>query len=58
MHFALEEAYGYFEDAVSVAPKLCEEAEELAAAQFEPTAEAAESAAPEAEEAEKDQSAS
>lgn len=29
MHFALEEAYGYFEDAVSVAPRLCYEAQEL-----------------------------
>lgn len=29
MHFALEEAYGYFEDAVSVAPRLCFEAQEL-----------------------------
>lgn len=29
MHFALEEAYGYFEDAVSVAPWLCCAAEEL-----------------------------
>ena len=29
MHFALEEAYGYFEDAVSVAPRLSEEADRL-----------------------------
>lgn len=29
MHFALEEAYGYFEDAVSVAPRLSREANEL-----------------------------
>jgi hypothetical protein len=29
MHFALEEAYGYFEDAVSVAPRLCYQAEQL-----------------------------
>lgn len=29
MHFALEEAYGYFDDAVSVAPRLCCEAETL-----------------------------
>jgi len=28
-HFALEEAYGYFEDAISVAPRLAEEAESL-----------------------------
>lgn len=31
LHFALEEAYGYFEDPVSVAPRLCEEAEALRA---------------------------
>jgi hypothetical protein len=29
MHFALEEAYGYFEDAVTVAPHLCRRAERL-----------------------------
>ena len=31
MHFALEEAYGYFDDPVSVAPRLCEQAERLRA---------------------------
>jgi hypothetical protein len=31
MHFALEEAYGYFEDAVTVAPHLCRRAERLRA---------------------------
>jgi hypothetical protein len=36
LHFALEEAYGYFEDAVEVAPELCHRAESLRAehAQF------------------------
>jgi hypothetical protein len=29
MHFALEEAYGYFDDAVSVAPRLCYQAHQL-----------------------------
>ena len=29
LHFALEEAYGYFDDPLSVAPRLCEEAEAL-----------------------------
>ena len=29
MHFALEEAYGYFEDAVAVAPRLSEKADYL-----------------------------
>ena len=29
MHFALEEAYGYFDDALSVAPRLCRKAEQL-----------------------------
>lgn len=29
MHFALEEAYGYFDDAVSAAPRLSAEAKEL-----------------------------
>ena len=29
MHFALEEAYGYFQDALSAAPRLSEEAETL-----------------------------
>jgi hypothetical protein len=29
MHFALEEAFGYFEDAVSQAPQLCERAQVL-----------------------------
>jgi len=28
-HFTLEESYGYFEDPVSVAPRLCEAAEDL-----------------------------
>jgi hypothetical protein len=31
MHFALEEAYGYFEDPIEVAPRLCEQAERLRA---------------------------
>ena len=30
-HFALEEAFGYFEDPVAVAPRLCERVEELRA---------------------------
>jgi hypothetical protein len=29
LHFALEEAYGYFEDPVHVAPRLCRQAEHL-----------------------------
>jgi iron-sulfur cluster repair protein YtfE (RIC family) len=29
LHFALEEAYGYFDDPVDVAPQLCERAEAL-----------------------------
>lgn len=29
LHFALEEAYGYFDDPVDVAPQLCERAESL-----------------------------
>ncbi len=29
LHFALEEAYGYFEDPVNVAPRLCRQAEQL-----------------------------
>lgn len=29
LHFALEEAYGYFEDPIHVAPRLCEEALDL-----------------------------
>lgn len=29
MHFSLEEAFGYFDDAVDVAPRLCEQAESL-----------------------------
>lgn len=29
LHFALEEAYGYFEDPVDVAPQLCRQAEAL-----------------------------
>lgn len=31
MHFSLEEAYGYFEDAVQQAPRLCDKAERLQA---------------------------
>ncbi|MBP86738.1 MAG: hypothetical protein CMJ64_08485 [Planctomycetaceae bacterium] len=31
LHFALEEAYGYFDDPVEVAPRLCEQAERLRA---------------------------
>jgi hypothetical protein len=31
MHFSLEEAYGYFEDAIDVAPHLCRRAEALRA---------------------------
>jgi hypothetical protein len=31
MHFSLEEAYGYFEDAISLAPRLCRRAENLRA---------------------------
>jgi hypothetical protein len=31
MHFSLEEAYGYFEDAISMAPHLCRQAEQLRA---------------------------
>jgi hypothetical protein len=29
LHFTLEEAYGYFEDAVNIAPQLCDQAELL-----------------------------
>ena len=29
LHFTLEEAYGYFEDAIDAAPRLCEQAETL-----------------------------
>lgn len=29
LHFALEEAYGYFEDPIDVAPRLCEQAASL-----------------------------
>ncbi len=35
MHFSLEEAYGYFEDAVTVAPHLSKRAEALRAQHFE-----------------------
>ena len=35
MHFSLEEAYGYFEDAISVAPHLSKRAEALRAQHFE-----------------------
>jgi hypothetical protein len=35
MHFSLEEAFGYFEDAVSVAPHLSKRAENLRAQHFE-----------------------
>ena len=31
LHFALEEAYGYFDDPVYVAPRLCQQAERLRA---------------------------
>ena len=31
LHFALEEAYGYFDDPIEVAPRLCEQAERLRA---------------------------
>ena len=31
LHFALEEAYGYFDDPVAVAPRLCEAADSLRA---------------------------
>jgi hypothetical protein len=31
MHFALEEAFGYFDDPVSVAPRLCQRADQLRA---------------------------
>jgi iron-sulfur cluster repair protein YtfE (RIC family) len=31
MHFALEEAFGYFDDPIDVAPRLCEQAERLRA---------------------------
>jgi hypothetical protein len=31
MHFSLEEAYGYFDDALTVAPRLCRKAERLRA---------------------------
>lgn len=29
LHFSLEEAYGYFQDPVDVAPRLCQQAEQL-----------------------------
>jgi hypothetical protein len=35
MHFSLEEAYGYFEDAISVAPHLSKRAEALRSQHFE-----------------------
>lgn len=35
MHFSLEEAYGYFEDAISVAPHLSRRAESLRAQHFQ-----------------------
>lgn len=35
LHFALEEAYGYFEDPIEVAPRLCREANELRAEHHE-----------------------
>lgn len=35
LHFALEEAYGYFEDPIDVAPRLCRQANELRAEHHE-----------------------
>jgi hypothetical protein len=35
MHFSLEEAYGYQEDAIDIAPHLCRRAERLQAQHFE-----------------------
>ena len=35
MHFSLEEAYGYFEDAIMVAPHLCRRAESLRSQHFD-----------------------
>jgi hypothetical protein len=35
MHFSLEEAYGYFEDAIAVAPHLCRRAEALRGQHFD-----------------------
>jgi hypothetical protein len=35
MHFSLEEAYGYFEDAITVAPHLCRRAETLRGQHFD-----------------------
>ncbi len=35
MHFSLEEAYGYFEDAIIVAPHLCRRAESLRSQHFD-----------------------
>lgn len=35
MHFSLEEAYGYFEDAISVAPHLSRRAEQLRSQHYE-----------------------
>lgn len=35
MHFSLEEAYGYFEDAITVAPHLCRRAENLRGQHFD-----------------------
>jgi hypothetical protein len=39
MHFSLEEAYGYFEDAITVAPHLCRRAETLRGQHFDHFAE-------------------
>lgn len=35
LHFALEEAYGYFDDPIEVAPRLCRQANELRAEHHE-----------------------
>jgi len=35
LHFALEEAYGYFDDPIDVAPRLCRQANELRAEHHE-----------------------
>ena len=34
LHFALEEAYGYFDDPIDVAPRLCKQADELRAEHY------------------------
>lgn len=34
LHFALEEAYGYFEDPIDVAPRLCKQADKLRAEHY------------------------